>query len=725
MGNAEYMGNLWDTFAFCPVSMIVFLVLISIFEIAKSQGQNQDGTTRPFPSEQRLASWAEKFDSELLRLTVGEEDITKASQLAEGYQKAFDDGVGYSIEKPNGEKIATKMMKKIKNVFEMNIKALGDLHDSAASAVNECTYKDNLKLEDINYTNVNRMEHLQNNLNYSEHFKQEIYTQTSGVQIPIEIYEGYPNILNSIAWTKNLDETFKANSEKYPGIYWQTFGSQEGILRVYPASKWQTVDDMPDLFDVRRRPWYIHGTSSPKDMIILLDTSGSMHGQSFDIMKIAAKTLLNTLGENDYVNVAGFSRNVSWVTSCLGDGLVQANARNKRLLFDGIDQLVDRAIAYFGKALEFAYQKLENFERTQEGADCHKLIMILSDCGNENPAKILKVYTNTSRGMTANARIFTYAVGPHPLPTVALKDMACATGGSFTSIISMGAIRTKVQDYIRILNRPLVLSKYRNFVKTSFFSRDHLGLGFVTTITMPVFNTSTESDNQTLAGVVGIDIPVARFEAFAPRSHLGPFGYPFAINTNGFLIFHPNLWMIANYLEDPAHNDLEEVEGDTPEIKELRKAMIDMAAGDDDEGSDKKIGVEKTSIRSAVILNLGHSASLDFEYFYTSIPETRFSLAVVVPTFWRYVKVPDQLDASTTLKQMLKESRLKLAARKYCDETKADGDSEYESLEDLKKRLANDTCHGRDLHHLVWDFQTLMSQWSTTKSDERFKMRFA
>ena len=57
-----------------------------------------------------------------------------------------------------------------------------------------------------------------------------------------------------------------------------------------------------------------------------------------------------------------------------------------------------------------------------------------------------------------------------------------------------------------------------------------------------------------MAGVVGIDIPVSRFEAFAPKSHLGPLGYPFAINTNGFLIFHPNLWMIANYLEDPAHN---------------------------------------------------------------------------------------------------------------------------------------------------------------------------
>lgn len=173
-----------------------------------------------------------------------------------------------------------------------------------------------------------------------------------------------------------------------------------------------------------------------------------MHGQSFDIMKIAAKTLLNTLGENDYVNVAAFAKEVKWVTPCLGEGLVQANTRNKRLLFDGIDLLADRHIASFTDALDFAYRNLEEFEGMrdpQDGADCHKLIMIFSDGGTENPSKILKVYTNSSRGITSEARIFTYAVGPHPLPTVALKDMACATGGAFTTITAMGAIRTKVQ----------------------------------------------------------------------------------------------------------------------------------------------------------------------------------------------------------------------------------------------------------------------------------------
>ena len=46
-----------------------------------------------------------------------------------------------------------------------------------------------------------------------------------------------------------------------------------------------------------------------------------------------------------------------------------------------------------------------------DGSECHKLIMVFSDGGTENPTKILNVYTNSSREITSDARIFTYAVG--------------------------------------------------------------------------------------------------------------------------------------------------------------------------------------------------------------------------------------------------------------------------------------------------------------------------
>ena len=40
---------------------------------------------------------------------------------------------------------------------------------------------------------------------------------------------------------------------------------------------------------------------------------------------------------------------------------------------------------------------------------------------------------------------------------------------------------------------------------------------------------------------------------------------------NGFLLFHPAMWMDENYLEDPAHVDISSVEGENTgkEIKTI------------------------------------------------------------------------------------------------------------------------------------------------------------
>ena len=85
---------------------------------------------------------------------------------------------------------------------------------------------------------------------------------------------------------------------------WQNFGSFEGFVRTYPSREWPLnfagfhID-----YDPRLRPWYIGATSGPKDMVIILDCSLSMEGKRFHMAKQVAKTVLNTLTKQDYVNV--------------------------------------------------------------------------------------------------------------------------------------------------------------------------------------------------------------------------------------------------------------------------------------------------------------------------------------------------------------------------------------------------------------------------------------
>lgn len=58
-------------------------------------------------------------------------------------------------------------------------------------------------------------------------------------------------------------------------------------------------------------------------MIILVDTSGSMTGVRKEIAKHVVLTLLDTLSENDFINIYKFSEVPVPVVPCFKDKLVQ------------------------------------------------------------------------------------------------------------------------------------------------------------------------------------------------------------------------------------------------------------------------------------------------------------------------------------------------------------------------------------------------------------------
>ena len=80
-----------------------------------------------------------------------------------------------------------------------------------------------------------------------------------------------------------------------------------------------------DLFDCRTRAWYIEAASSPKDIIILVDRSGSMTGMRREIARHVVYNILDTLGNNDYVNIFTFSNTTEAIVECFDNMLVQVS----------------------------------------------------------------------------------------------------------------------------------------------------------------------------------------------------------------------------------------------------------------------------------------------------------------------------------------------------------------------------------------------------------------
>uniref|UniRef100_A0A8C9ST34 Calcium voltage-gated channel auxiliary subunit alpha2delta 2 n=1 Tax=Scleropages formosus TaxID=113540 RepID=A0A8C9ST34_SCLFO len=368
---------------------------------------------------------------------------------------------------------------------------------------------------------------------YDPNFRNSVNFSYTAVQIPTDIYKGSPVILNELNWTQGLEKTFVENSREDPSLLWQAFGSATGVTRYYPATPWRAPDKI-DLYDVRRRSWYIQGASSPKDMVILVDVSGSVSGLTLKLIKASVIEMLDTLSDDDYVNVARFSEKAEPVVPCFKH-LVQANVRNKRTFKQAVQLMQAKGMTDYKSGFHFAFQQLLNVR-----ANCNKVIMLFTDGGEDRAQDVFEQYNWPNK----TVRVFTFSVGQHNYDVTPLQWIACANKGYYFEIRSICAIRTNTQEYLDVLGRPMVLAGNRaKQVQWTNVYQDALGLGLVVTGTMPVFNLTVEgsSQNQLILGVMGVDVHLDEIKKLTPRYNLGANGYIFAIDPNGYVLLHPNL----------------------------------------------------------------------------------------------------------------------------------------------------------------------------------------
>ncbi|OQR67809.1 voltage-dependent calcium channel subunit alpha-2/delta-3-like, partial [Tropilaelaps mercedesae] len=109
------------------------------------------------------------------------------------------------------------------------------------------------------------------------------------------------HVLHAIRMSSGLDNHFRANRGSDPYLSFQFFCSHTGFLRLYPAVQWPDME--PDMYECRSRSWYVQAAASAKDIVILLDVSGSMTGLRKEIARNVVVNILETLTDNDFVQV--------------------------------------------------------------------------------------------------------------------------------------------------------------------------------------------------------------------------------------------------------------------------------------------------------------------------------------------------------------------------------------------------------------------------------------
>ncbi|KAK9497931.1 hypothetical protein O3M35_003829 [Rhynocoris fuscipes] len=549
------------------------------------------------------------------------------------------------VVRKDGLILIRDMASEVKNMMDIKMNAIMRIMDSAEQAA--LSHRLDSEGSSVKYINSRTLKSQNGiSLEMNRHFDQRaVNTSHSSVIVPHYVSESDLQVANALRWSEHLDPVFVNNYEVDPALSWQYFGSTTGFLRRFPAMQWPPEDatKSKDLHDFRTSDWYVGASTSPKDVVIMMESSFTMSGAALETAKLTVKSILNTLGDNDFVNVFTFSDTTKEVVPCFKDLLVQSNEINKREIIHGLSNIQLEQGANFSAALVTGFEILHRYNRTSQGSQCNQALMLITTGPKGDYRHLFKEYNWPHMPV----RVFTYLVGKDKSAATELYWIACSNKGYYEYIEKPSEVDEKVLNYLRVLARPMVMYQNDHPIhwtpvyaagQTDALSLEDIQYGkLMTTVSTPVFdrrNTTVRSAN--LLGVVGTDIPIQQIGKLVPPYKLGVNGYAFIVNNNGHILFHPDLRPLVskNLFIDtmkPIYNsvdltsvelldsDLNPREINNSLLNDLRNDMINQKEGE----TELKVKVHYD--------NMKRVTTRRNKYFYHPIEGTPFSLGLALP----------------------------------------------------------------------------------------------
>ncbi len=183
----------------------------------------------------------------------------------------------------------------------------------------------------------------------------------------------------------------------------------------------------------------------PKDVIIMIDKSGSMSGQKMEQAKLAAEFVLNNLNREDRFNMVLYESSVSnyssAMRSCIPDEIRDAVAYVQTISAGGgtnINEALLRALSY-----------------TSSGERPQYILFLTDGMPTVGETGEVKIASNALAANKHNARIYSFGVG-YDVNARLLDRISAEHGGSVTYVKPGENLEVAVSEFYRSIQTPLL-----------------------------------------------------------------------------------------------------------------------------------------------------------------------------------------------------------------------------------------------------------------------------
>lgn len=186
-------------------------------------------------------------------------------------------------------------------------------------------------------------------------------------------------------------------------IIYQYIGLKSGLYINYPATKLTDCDT----YDPRFRPFYVSTTTStPRDVVVVIETSSSMRGDNLFEAKHAVLTVMESLGIDDRFGLVVFNDEANTLGGCYENQLVPVTTATKKSFKNLLSSQMGEGGADYATALRKAFMLFKtNYTNKREQ------ILLFVSAGKNTKGNPLEIIRDENEALQNRVVINTYGIG--------------------------------------------------------------------------------------------------------------------------------------------------------------------------------------------------------------------------------------------------------------------------------------------------------------------------